>query len=534
MTHKLSNKGPPSASAGEVASLEHLTGPSGGSVDWLFEDSLDVLLDPHRHIHIEPSGRQENGLNIVARIERKKENFEIHANDDQSIWVNGVAVKSKKLNHLDMIEFCDTGPMSRYYVHSKDEFTHRSIDDILGNAIAYFRNSRQPFLRRLGNTIRQLTHRFVSETTLLFRAGVIVILVFLTVLIYQQIQLSRLLQQQVQSDSSKIEDISKILARSRKEALTPGDLESLRVELGERMSTTADRISDLESRGNITQRIIQSATPSVVFLQGSYGFLDVATDRMLRLVLSKNEQPVLLPNGAPLLSTQGEGPLAERHFVGSGFILKNGTILTNKHVGLPWEYDGSVKSLTDRGLKPVITRFHAYRHGYEGAEAVELAEVSADNDLAILRYLEKALRSAGLSLSETSPSVGDQVIVMGYPTGIRSMIAQAGEGFISELQKAENLEPWEITDRLSKSGLISPLASRGIVGRVSNARIVYDAETTHGGSGGPVLNMAGKVIAVNAAILPEFGGSNLGISMQQVKRFLESINVKSSTSLPAN
>ncbi|MEO0910341.1 MAG: serine protease, partial [Pseudomonadota bacterium] len=236
----------------------------------------------------------------------------------------------------------------------------------------------------------------------------------------------------------------------------------------------------------------------------------------------------------PLLSTQGEGPLAERHFVGSGFILKNGTILTNKHVGLPWEYDGSVKSLTDRGLKPVITRFHAYRHGYEGAEAVELAEVSADNDLAILRYLEKALRSAGLSLSETSPSVGDQVIVMGYPTGIRSMIAQAGEGFISELQKAENLEPWEITDRLSKSGLISPLASRGIVGRVSNARIVYDAETTHGGSGGPVLNMAGKVIAVNAAILPEFGGSNLGISMQQVKRFLESINVKSSTSLPAN
>ena len=49
------------------------------------------------------------------------------------------------------------------------------------------------------------------------------------------------------------------------------------------------------------------------------------------------------------------------------------------------------------------------------------------------------------------------------------------------------------------------------MGQVTSASIVYDAETTSGGSGGPVLNLSGSVVAVNTAILPEFGGSNLGV-----------------------
>jgi S1-C subfamily serine protease len=40
---------------------------------------------------------------------------------------------------------------------------------------------------------------------------------------------------------------------------------------------------------------------------------------------------------------------------------------------------------------------------------------------------------------------------------------------------------------------------------------VIVAETTSGGSGGPVLDTQGHVVAVNVAILPEFGGSNLGV-----------------------
>ncbi len=74
--------------------------------------------------------------------------------------------------------------------------------------------------------------------------------------------------------------------------------------------------------------------------------------------------------------------------------------------------------------------------------------------------------------------------------------------------------------RLAEKGHIAPLASRGIVGQVTRATIVYDAETTHGGSGGPVLDINGSVVAVNAAILPEYGGSNLGVPVARVRALL--------------
>ena len=46
-----------------------------------------------------------------------------------------------------------------------------------------------------------------------------------------------------------------------------------------------------------------------------------------------------------------------------------------------------------------------------------------------------------------------------------------------------------------------------------------------GGSGGPVLNIEGKVVAVNAAILPEFGGSNLGVPVSKVRELLADLGL---------
>jgi len=41
--------------------------------------------------------------------------------------------------------------------------------------------------------------------------------------------------------------------------------------------------------------------------------------------------------------------------------------------------------------------------------------------------------------------------------------------------------------------------------------VVYDAQTSVGGSGGPVLDANGEVVAINRAMLAGFGGSNLGV-----------------------
>lgn len=83
---------------------------------------------------------------------------------------------------------------------------------------------------------------------------------------------------------------------------------------------------------------------------------------------------------------------------------------------------------------------------------------------------------------------------------------------------------WSVAIGLSAQNLIHPLASRGIVAQISEGIIVYDAETTVGGSGGPAMNRQGEVLAINAAILPEFGGANIGVPVANLEALLKDSN----------
>jgi S1-C subfamily serine protease len=105
------------------------------------------------------------------------------------------------------------------------------------------------------------------------------------------------------------------------------------------------------------------------------------------------------------------------------------------------------------------------------------------------------------------------------------MLAQTGKQFVEELRQDEETDFWKVARRLSRASYIRPLASRGIVGQIAPAAVIYDAETTHGGSGGPVLDLQGRVVAVNTAIIPEFGGSNIGIPAQFARRLLDESGV---------
>ena len=157
---------------------------------------------------------------------------------------------------------------------------------------------------------------------------------------------------------------------------------------------------------------------------------------------------------------------------------------------------------------------------------VEWRRASEDAYPARLTFKNETASNPGLRLDDTAPAAGDEVIVMGYPTGLRAMLAQSGEAFIEELQRTKDTGFWSVAARLAMKGYIAPLASRGIVGQATAATIVYDAETTHGGSGGPVLDANGSVVAVNTAILPEFGGSNLGVPAAKVRALLEEAGLR--------
>ena len=417
--------------------------------------------------------------------------------------------------------FGETGPLSRFCLYRENQPAPATVADILSDALAYLRVSRQPrgngVFRAFCNVLRQLTR----QTTILFRLGVIFSIVVLAALAYQQNRLNVLLQHRIESGATRLESFTRALVRARDEALTPGDLQALRQELGGRLSSNAERLAALERRSLAGGRVIAGSLPSVAFLQGAYGFREKSSGRMLRHVVDDDGRPLISPRGQPLLSLEGDGPVAERQFTGTGFAVGNsGVLVTNRHVALPWESDANVETLAGQDLEPVMITFIVYPPGKPTAGRVELLRASEDADLAVLRRTDEAEPMPGLRLAEAPPAAGDEVIVMGYPTGLRSMLAQSGDAFIEELQKTNDTGFWSVAARLAKEGHIAPLASRGIVGQVTRATIVYDAETTHGGSGGPVLDINGSVVAVNAAILPEYGGSNLGVPVARVRALL--------------
>ena len=64
------------------------------------------------------------------------------------------------------------------------------------------------------------------------------------------------------------------------------------------------------------------------------------------------------------------------------------------------------------------------------------------------------------------------------------------------------------------------MITQGALNEVKERRLVYDAETTGGGSGGPVFGPDGIVIGVNFAVTRDFAGSNFGVPIHFARKLL--------------
>jgi len=510
-----------------AVALEHMTGPSRGSVTWLNSSTLDVTLDAGCFIHILEAQAGEPRKDLIARLHRVGDSYEIEATAGRSVWVNGSSITASHLKHGDTIEFGETGPLCRARFYTYHSPVRNAVSDILSDIGKYLRVSREPPVRRVMRAFSALFGRLSHETSILFRITVLVAILSFGLLAYQQQQLNENLKQSIENAASQLDSVATAMVNAQKEALRPSDLIELRDNLEQRVLSNMTRLEELELRSKASSRIIAETSSAVAFLQGVYGFQEKDGGRMLRQIISPDGLPLFSPRGRPLLSLEGDGPLVELQFTSTGFVVGHGGVLiTNRHVALPWEQSVGAGAISTEGVEPVMIKFIAYLPNETAGVPVELLQASESSDLAILRYEGGSETLLGLRLAENLPNSGDEVIVMGYPTGLRSMLAQSGADFIHELQESKNTGFWSVAARLAEKGYIAPLASRGIVGQVTPTTIVYDAETTHGGSGGPVLDINGDVVAVNAAILPEYGGSNLGVPISKVRDLLEQAAVK--------
>jgi S1-C subfamily serine protease len=287
---------------------------------------------------------------------------------------------------------------------------------------------------------------------------------------------------------------------------------------------TQNRLNRLENEGRVAETIVHTYGPSVCLLHVIVEFRDKDSEKLIRIATDAAGRPQVDDKGMVSLDPDGTGPPLQLDVFGTGFLVaRDGRLLTNHHVAEPWWSNEELKQLLDRGAVAFAASYMAYFPGTPEGIAANLDRISPHADLAILKLTTAApLHAALLNLDDRSEAsvTGDPVVLIGYPTGIEGILARAGSDVTQGV--AENAhEVTQIVSQLAEQHLIRPTTTQGHIGDVLKDKIVYDAATTSGGSGGPLFNRDGKVIGVNFAMLNDFGGSNLAVPIRYADELLK-------------
>lgn len=499
-----------------VPVVVHLSGPRRGTAHALRAPSLRIGTSRAAEIAFPPDTSPVRELHAV--LERSGRAYRIRAGPGSVVRVNGDTVDRRMLRSEDVIELGDGGPLLRYRVRGDGGVRYKSMSVALRDCFDGARHGSDTPWGRLGLFLGSLPRELLTQTAPWSRTLVLVVLVGLVTSTTLLAVRSWRLERRLESEAARLQAATRLLEETERERLAPEELERIRAELSGDLS---ERISALEARGEAVPAVIEAASRSVAFVQGAYGFLDPDTGRPLRTVVGPDGRPLSGPGGQATVSPDADGPVLEMWFTGTAFVVdERGLLLTNRHLARPWEFDETARSAVERGLVPAIRRMVGYLPDVEEPFAVEFVAASEEVDLALLRAAGPAESVVPLEMDTLPARPGQEVVVLGYPTGIRALLARTNPAFMDTLRREASLDFWTVAHRLSAGGHIAPLATRGIVGQATRAFVVYDAETTRGGSGGPVLSLDGRVLAVTVGILPEFGGSNLGVPAEEALRLL--------------
>jgi hypothetical protein len=246
---------------------------------------------------------------------------------------------------------------------------------------------------------------------------------------------------------------------------------------------------------------------------------------MPALVLNRYRNSICYIFGIYDVGFPNEHPVQRTRISGSGFLVADGLIATNRHVAEPWYGDPDTDTLVERGAIPRLEKLVAYFPGSAEPVTLTTAALSSDGDLALVHMSGGAdLGLYPLPLATRNPTAGELVAVVGYPMGVLGMMAKAPAPVYARL--AYRHDDQGTAGELAALSLIRPSATCGHLGDVVGDKLIYDAPTAHGASGGPVFNSRGEVIGVNAAYIDGFAGGTLGISSQALKPLIEQAHKK--------
>jgi DNA-binding response OmpR family regulator/S1-C subfamily serine protease len=344
----------------------------------------------------------------------------------------------------------------------------------------------------------------------------------------QLMERSRRASEDGEHSSSSASDPQKLQLQKKSESLR-SQIAISKTENGavlqNQLTAVEDRLKKLETEGKIAQTIIQSYEPSVCLIHVVLAFRDHTTGLKLHYAgVTNNGQPTTDDHNNPLLSLTGSGPEVHLDAFGTGFLVSSkGQILTNHHVAEPWWQNDELKEMVDQGLEPVIAEMTAYFPGVRHGLAIDTERISSTADVAVVKgnVSELGIKQIALADGRRSAVSGGPVVLLGYPTALDAILARAGSETLQSIAAASKGDPKQVMEELARRDLIRPVTTQGHIGDVLPDKIVYDAQTTSGGSGGPLFNNEGKVIGINFAMVREFGGSNFAIPVAYGRSLLK-------------
>jgi serine protease Do len=522
----------------ERLSLVHLTGPDEGRIVALAqlpvtigsEDGLEVVIPgiAARHASID---RGRNG-DVVLR----------DGGSEMGTFLAGHRVREAVLRDGDIVELGHGGPRVRF----RRQLSPR---DTLAGVLS---GRHLPLRRGLWPHVRYRLRRLWAQP--LWRVAVTVALAALPLAVlamygeYNTRRLQRELkamrtlaeeerrsfegaidrerrrnEQERLGLEEKLEDF-----REREARLTQQLSQTASETVQRELTATRDRIAALESERAAGENIIREYGTGVCLIQGSYAFYD-SSSRPLRHKIDEGGRKIRDDDGSPSLGVDGKGAVYTVDYYGTGFLVdSSGLVLSNRHVAVPWWDDDKSDALQKDGFKPRFVLFRAFFPNHVDPFELEPLRHSETMDLAVLKIDMRGAKIPVLPLDTTRRGAvaGHPVVVVGYPTGLEAILAKADTDVVQKILKKYGRQSEHVTEALSQNKLIRPSTTQGHIGDVTVTDIVFDAPTTQGGSGGPVFNKAGQVIAIEYAVLPKFGGTAFGIPIHYAVDLIKPLQKK--------
>ena len=267
----------------------------------------------------------------------------------------------------------------------------------------------------------------------------------------------------------------------------------------------------------------------VCLIAGSYYFVEQGTGRPLRYpeVQTNEEGTVVQNSNEPLqLTPEGTGAVYEREFVGTGFYVGDGYVLTNHHVAQPWRADEGAQSLSSTvSSQPRLKRLMAYFPDVPQPMTLKFKLAAQRDDLAVclLDVKEAPTSIPVLPLDKNSDAmgVGKTVVMMGYPSGPDRLLALRDDAEARMIQARCGASLETLLGCLAEKNRIQPLTTQGNITDLDERRIVYDARTAEGGSGAPLFGQSGRVIGINFAVFTENSASNFAVPSSYAIKLLQ-------------